>query len=59
MDWTFWVGLAAIAAIWAATQWAVSFRRQSERRRGVSREEADALADVERQRAQGRFWRKF
>ena len=55
MDWTFWVGLVVIAALWAVTQWAFSWRRHSEKTRGRSSEQADGIADAERQREQGRF----
>jgi hypothetical protein len=56
MDWTFWVGLAAIACLWGLTQWAFSWRRHSDRARGRNSEQADGIADAERQRERGRFW---
>ena len=55
MDWTFWVGGLVLLALWAATQWAFSRRRQSEGLRGRSREQADAIIDVERQSERGRY----
>ena len=59
MDWTFWVGIGVIAAIWAVTQWAFSLRRHSEKTRGTNREAADAMLDVEKGKEQGRFWGGF
>ncbi|MGX5695239.1 hypothetical protein ACWKWP_03480 [Agromyces soli] len=54
MDWTFWVGIGVIAVAWVVTQWAFSFRRHAEKRRGPDPEQASAIVDVERQREQGR-----
>lgn len=59
MDWTFWVGIVAIAVLWGVTQWAFSFRRRSEKTRGADREAADAMNDVERGKEQGRYWSDF
>ncbi|MWB99530.1 hypothetical protein [Agromyces seonyuensis] len=56
MDWTFWAGLGAIVVLWAATQWFFSWWRHSEKVRGRNREQADGIADAERQKERGRFW---
>ena len=48
MDWTFWVGLVAIAAIGAVVYWAFSLRRRRDAMRGENREVADAVAEAQR-----------
>ncbi|MRG59208.1 hypothetical protein GE115_04895 [Agromyces sp. CFH 90414] len=59
MDWSFWVGLGLIAALWGASQWFFSWRRHSEQVRARSREQADGIVDAERAREQGRYWSGF
>jgi hypothetical protein len=59
MDWTFWLGIVVIAALWGVTQWAFSLRRHSEKSHGEDREAADAMNDVERGKERGRFWSGF
>ena len=59
MDWTFWLGIVAIAVLWGVTQWVFSLRRHSEKTRGADREAADAMNDVERGKEQGRYWSDF
>ena len=59
MDWTFWLGIVAIAVLWGVTQWVFSLRRHSEKSRGADREAADAMNDVERGKEQGRYWSDF
>ncbi|WP_395245224.1 hypothetical protein ACGGZK_05320 [Agromyces sp. MMS24-K17] len=56
MDWTFWAGIVVIGAVWAVTQWVFSHRKHSEDVRGRSREQADAILDVERQAEQAKHW---
>ena len=46
MDWTFWVGLVAIAAIGAVVYWAFSLRRRRDAMRGENREVADAASEA-------------
>lgn len=59
MDWTFWLGLAAIAVLWGVTQWIFSLRRRSEKTRGADPEVADAMLEAEKGKEQGRFWSGF
>jgi hypothetical protein len=59
MDWTFWVGGLVILALWGLTQWAFSWGRHSAKTRGRNAEQADGIADAERQRERGRFWSGF
>jgi hypothetical protein len=59
MDWTFWVGIAVIAVAWGVTQWASSFRRPSEKTRGIDREASDAMLEAEKGKEKGRFWSGF
>ncbi|WP_448811542.1 hypothetical protein [Agromyces bauzanensis] len=54
MDWTFWLLAAIIVVAAVATHYWYSHRRHAEDVRGRNAEQADAIADVERQRERGR-----
>lgn len=56
MDWTFWLGIVVIAALWIGSQWLFSERRFARRKFAEDPRQAVAIDEAETERRETRFW---